>query len=63
MELKKVWNQIELPESIGRLKPTEIAVEPEPKPFIIIENKHSKNNIEKNDYDIYNIDDSYSNGL
>ena len=63
MELKKVWNQIELPESIGRLKPTEIAIEPEPKPFIIIENKHSKNNIEKNDYDIYNIDDSYNNIL
>jgi hypothetical protein len=63
MELKKIWNQIELPESIGRLKPTEIAVEPEPNSVIIIENKHSQNNIEKNDYDIYNIDDSYSNGL
>jgi len=63
MELKKIWNQIELPESIGRLKPTEIAVEPEPNSVIIIENKHSQNKIEKNDYDIYNIDDSYSNGL
>lgn len=74
MQLKKAWTQIELPESIGRLKPTEIAVEPESKipPFIIIENKHLQNkienkhlqnNIEKNDYDIYNIDDSFSNVL
>lgn len=53
-ESKKVWKQIELPESIGRIKPTEIAIEPEcilPKPSIIIDN----NQIDNHDYNIYNL--------
>ena len=65
IELKNTWKQIELPETIGRLKPTEIAIEPEPEsppPLIIIENKHTntnkKNQINQNEYDIYNLQDT-----
>lgn len=55
------WTKIELPEVIGRIKPTEIAYEPEPEtppPLVIIENKmddaiYSKK--ETNVYDIYNL--------
>lgn len=60
-EIKKLWKQIELPEAIGRIKPTEIAAEPEPEtppPLIIIENKQSNRNVQKeqvNEYDIYNL--------
>jgi hypothetical protein len=67
IELKNTWKQIELPETIGRLKPTEIAIEPEPEsppPLIIIENKHMDGNIinktDKNEYDIYNLQDSFN---
>lgn len=61
-EVKKLWKQIELPEAIGRIKPTEIAAELEPEtppPLIIIENKQNERNTQKkeqvNEYDIYNI--------
>ena len=60
-EIKKLWKQIELPEAIGRIKPTEIATETEPEtppPLIIIENNKSNNNVQKeqvNEYDIYNL--------
>ena len=59
-EVKQLWKQIELPESIGRLKPTEIAIEPEPltpPPLVMVENTQitEKKNTE-NDYDIYNIE-------
>jgi hypothetical protein len=61
-EVKKLWKQIELPESIGRLKPTEIAIEPEPispPPLVIVENKQIKEKINtENDYDIYNLDNA-----
>jgi hypothetical protein len=60
IESKKIWKQIELPESIGRIKPTEIAIEPEcilPKPTIIIDN----NQIDKYDYNIYNLQNSINN--
>jgi hypothetical protein len=66
-EVKKIWKQIELPEIIGRIKPTEIAAEPEPEtppPLVIIEHKQIEKNITKkedvNEYDIYNLGtDSY----
>jgi hypothetical protein len=59
-EVKQLWKQIELPESIGRLKPTEIAIEPEPltpPPLVMVENTQitEKKNTE-NDYDIYNLE-------
>jgi len=59
-EVKQLWKQIELPESIGRLKPTEIAIEPEPltpPPLVMVENTQitEKKNTE-NEYDIYNIE-------
>jgi hypothetical protein len=61
-EVKKLWKQIELPESIGRLKPTEIAIEPEPispPPLVIVENKQIKDKTNtENDYDIYNLDNA-----
>jgi hypothetical protein len=48
-EIIKLWKQIELPEIIGRFKPTEIATEPEiPQQHVIIENKQNK-------YNIYNL--------
>jgi hypothetical protein len=62
-ELKESWGQIELPEVIGRIKPTEIASEPipeSPPPLIIVENQRSNiiTNEPKNEgniYDIYNL--------
>lgn len=61
-EVKKLWKQIELPEIIGRIKPTEIAEEPEPEtppPLVIVENKQVERNAAKkeevNEYDIYNL--------
>lgn len=63
-ELKESWGQIELPEVIGRIKPTEIASEPlpeSPPPLIIVENQrisNINNNEQKQDgniYDIYNL--------
>lgn len=62
LEVKKLWKQIELPEIIGRIKPTEIASEPEPDtppPLVIVEMKQIEKNIIKkediNEYDIYNL--------
>lgn len=61
-QVKNLWKLMELPEIIGRIKPTEIAAEPEPEtppPLIIIENKHIERNPTKkeevNEYDIYNL--------
>jgi hypothetical protein len=60
--VKASWKLIELPEVIGRIKPTEIASEPIPEtppPLIIVETKkEEKTNIKKDDvnlYDIYNL--------
>jgi len=50
-ELKESWRVIELPEITGRIRPTEIAVEPE-----IIETKIEEKIVEDNTYNIYNID-------
>ncbi len=61
-EVKKLWKQIELPEIIGRIKPTEIAAEPEPEtppPLVIVETKQVERSAikkeEVNEYDIYNL--------
>jgi hypothetical protein len=57
------WQSIELPEVIGRIKPTEVAMElpPEtPPPLIVMENITEEQKISKkqtNIYDIYNIND------
>lgn len=64
--IKKQWSLIELPDVIGRIKPTEIAKEPEPDsppPLVIIQKiteikNESKN--EKNPYDIYNLNSSFN---
>lgn len=60
--IKATWKLIELPEVIGRIKPTEIAQEPLPEtppPLIIVENKKEEKSREKkvdeNAYDIYNL--------
>jgi hypothetical protein len=60
--LKASWKLIELPEVVGRIKPTEVAKLPQPEtppPLIIVEKKQiegqSKNVSECNEYDIYNI--------
>ena len=65
-ELKKAWKEIELPEILGRIKPTEIAVEAEEKPVIIIEQpklpppliipKDAPKSTPKNDYNIFNLE-------
>jgi hypothetical protein len=66
LEVKKQWAQIELPEVIGRIKPTEIAKEPEsdvPPPLIIIQRpKDIDQDVEKDDnpYDVYNLSSSSS---
>jgi hypothetical protein len=56
-DTKAAWKLIEVPEIIGRIKPTEIAPESMPEtPLVIIEQpqqKESKNN-DENLYDIYN---------
>jgi hypothetical protein len=54
------WKEIELPEVIGRLKPTEIAIEapPEsPPPLVVFEETTEKIISKKatNTYDIYNL--------
>ncbi len=61
-EIKKSWKLIELPEVIGRIKPTAVAEEPQPEtppPLIIVENKKEEKSKEKkvedNAYDIYNL--------
>lgn len=59
-ELMSVWKKIELPEVIGRIKPTEVAVEPEPEsppPLVIIETKikEEKTRDPKEDENIYDI--------
>lgn len=60
-ELMAIWKTIELPEVIGRVKPTEIAHEPEPDsppPLVIIEMKHkelTRELKEENFYDIYKL--------
>ncbi len=66
-DIKKSWKQIELPEVIGRIKPTEIAQEPLPEtppPLVIIQNKteremsESKHRENHNVYDIFNLKDN-----
>jgi len=60
---KAAWKLIELPEVIGRIKPTVIAQEPQPEtppPLIIVETKKSEDKtnekkVEENAYDIYNL--------
>lgn len=60
-KIKKQWSLIELPEVIGRIKPTEIAQEPEPDtppPLVIIQYSNEKINENKeneNPYDVYNL--------
>lgn len=63
LEIQKVWKEIELPEVMGKIKPTEIAEEPEPEtppPLVVMyDKKDDEFNIpkkEKNEYDIYNLD-------
>jgi hypothetical protein len=66
IEIKKQWSLIELPEVIGRIKPTEIAEEPVPEtppPLVIIkksiETTHETKH-EENPYDVYNLSSSFS---
>jgi len=67
--VKASWKLIELPEIIGRIKPTIIAQEPQPEtppPLIIVENKKSEEKtnekkVEENAYDIYNLSGSAEN--
>lgn len=60
-ELMDIWKKIELPEVIGRVKPTEIAHEPEPDtppPLVVVEMKHkelTRELKEVNEYDIYKL--------
>ena len=61
-ELIESWKEIELPEVVGRIKPTRIAKEtpPEmPPPLVIFEEKTPTNAVKKvtNIYDIYNTDE------
>ena len=62
--VKASWKLIELPEVMGRIKPTMVAQEapPETPPplFVVVENKQVEKSIEtkmkdNNDYDIYNL--------
>ena len=65
-KIKKQWSLIELPEILGRIKPTEIAREPDPEtppPLIIIQRSKEIQNELKNDenpYDVYNLSSSFS---
>jgi len=60
---KAAWKLIELPEVIGRIKPTVVAQEPQPEtppPLIIVETKKieekaNEKKVEENAYDIYNL--------
>jgi hypothetical protein len=61
-ENKSSWRNVELPEIIGRIKPTEVAMEPEPEtppPLIIVDSsKKEEKEVKKEDpnlYDIYNL--------
>ena len=60
-KIKEQWTLIELPEVIGRIKPTEIAEEPRPAtpPPLVIIRKTIENTQEmkqyENPYDVYNI--------
>lgn len=66
LKVKQQWSLIELPEVIGRIKPTEIAEEPRPDtppPLVII--KKTIDNIQEskhddNPYDVYNLSSSFS---
>ncbi len=64
-KVKAQWALIELPEVIGRIKPTEIAREEEPDtpPPLVIIHKSKELNIEMkqddNPYDVYNLSSSY----
>ena len=60
--IKASWKLVELPEVIGRIKPTEIAQEPipeSPPPLVIVETKKEEKTESKkeddNYYDIYNL--------
>ena len=66
-EIKNSWKKIELPEVIGRIKPTEIAKEPLPEtppPLVIIQNNtdrersQSNNRQNQNVYDIFNLNEN-----
>jgi hypothetical protein len=61
--IKASWKLIELPEIIGRIKPTEIAAEPIPEtppPLVIVETKKEEKSTSKKEnenlYNIYNLD-------
>ena len=54
-EIRSSWKEIELPEVIGRIKPTKIAKEPDIiDKDIILEIKED----EGNDYDIYKLNNN-----
>jgi len=61
LKIKQQWSLIELPDIVGRIKPTEIAEEPQPQtppPLVIIKKKIESNNDvnkEENPYNIYNL--------
>ena len=70
LKIKKQWSLIELPEIIGRIKPTEIAKEADPEtppPLIVIHRpKESISELKSDDnpYDVYNLSSSFSeNGI
>jgi hypothetical protein len=68
-KIKKQWSLIELPEVVGRIKPTEIAevIEPDtPPPLVIIQHskeitRETKEN--NNPYDVYNLSSSFSDSM
>jgi hypothetical protein len=66
LKVKQQWSLIELPEVIGRIKPTEIAEETKPDtppPLVIIKKTIETNNESKHDenpYDVYNLSSSFS---
>jgi len=66
LKVKQQWSLIELPEVIGRIKPTEIAEETKPDtppPLVIIKKTIETNNESKTDenpYDVYNLSSSFS---
>jgi hypothetical protein len=58
LKVKQQWSLIELPDVIGRIKPTEIAEEPIPQtppPLVIIKKTIESNNESKSDENPYNI--------
>jgi hypothetical protein len=58
LKVKQQWSLIELPDVIGRIKPTEIAEEPiphTPPPLVIIKKTIESNNESKSDENPYNI--------